>query len=588
VNEFVKTALFVAAAIGCAIFAYATLPSGVDNALFDDQGQEFFPEFTSSEQAAFINVRELVDGELEPFAVRREGRGWVIPSHDNYPADATQLMADAATIFVGLRKQRARSDVKTDWARFGVLDPEESRGAEADGVGRRVTFKDAGDKVLADLIIGNEVEGSTDLRYVRVPGKKRVYEAKITAEVPVAFEEWIEKDLLKSNAAEMTKVEWDNYSVDETRNALVPGEKFAVVKGDDNQWKLADQQDSEATDSAKVSAMTNAISGLKIVGVRPKFEGLTETLERASGRDKMALAGYLRGYGYFVGPDDKLVSNEGDLMVHTNKGVLYTLKFGEVVRGTGKAISSSASETKPDNQPDSGDPNGDAPEIGPAAPPDGRPNRYLMITVEVDPELVKPEGTPIATEEMTKRQTARFQLEEIRRAIQTYKDRHDGALPESLTVLTEGEEPALEELRDDPWGNPYQYSTTDDGFSVVSYGADKAAGGEGADADVDLDMLSRENDLKKVIDDHAAYEKKLAAAKEQVSQLRERFGPWFYLIDATSYDKLKVKRADLVTIPAEDANPDDVAPGTFPGGTPGLPGGIPGLPGGGTPPGGGD
>jgi general secretion pathway protein G len=37
----------------------------------------------------------------------------------------------------------------------------------------------------------------------------------------------------------------------------------------------------------------------------------------------------------------------------------------------------------------------------------------------------------------------------------------------------------LRRLQDDPWGNPYQYLATGDGFELYSLGADGQEGGEG-------------------------------------------------------------------------------------------------------------
>ncbi len=39
-------------------------------------------------------------------------------------------------------------------------------------------------------------------------------------------------------------------------------------------------------------------------------------------------------------------------------------------------------------------------------------------------------------------------------------------------------------LPEDPWGNPYQYLSTDRGFELFSYGADGQEGGEGTSADI--------------------------------------------------------------------------------------------------------
>lgn len=47
-------------------------------------------------------------------------------------------------------------------------------------------------------------------------------------------------------------------------------------------------------------------------------------------------------------------------------------------------------------------------------------------------------------------------------------------------------------LPPDPWGNPYIYETTgDDNFSVLSYGADSAPGGEGDASDIGADEATQ-------------------------------------------------------------------------------------------------
>ena len=42
-----------------------------------------------------------------------------------------------------------------------------------------------------------------------------------------------------------------------------------------------------------------------------------------------------------------------------------------------------------------------------------------------------------------------------------------------------------------------------------------------------------------------------------VRLLTKRFGPWYYVIDKTLFDKLKPARADLVQPKSEEAKPGD-------------------------------
>jgi hypothetical protein len=73
----------------------------------------------------------------------------------------------------------------------------------------------------------------------------------------------------------------------------------------------------------------------------------------------------LRDKGYYFARDGRLLSNEGELQALTSDGVLYTLRFGEVVYGKGEAVSAGV----------------DSINAGAQGPGE---NRYLFITTEVD------------------------------------------------------------------------------------------------------------------------------------------------------------------------------------------------------------
>ena len=46
-------------------------------------------------------------------------------------------------------------------------------------------------------------------------------------------------------------------------------------------------------------------------------------------------------------------------------------------------------------------------------------------------------------------------------------------------------EPYVEQMPEDPWGNPYVYESTGSRFTIKSLGKDGKPGGEGIDADID-------------------------------------------------------------------------------------------------------
>ena len=226
-NEIGKTGIAVATAVALGVLASLTGPREVRIDEFRDQGDEFFPTFTDPNAATELQVVEFreSEGAASPFAVKRDDKGlWTIPSHYGYPADAKDRMGKAAALLIGLKKQVVVGDLKGDHAKYGVVDPLDPS-PDAAGRGTRVTMKDSAGNVLADLILGKEVEGKLQERYVRVPQKSRVYRVKIDGQVSTKFADWIETDLLKASSWDISKVTFDNYSIDEQRGAIVPANR---------------------------------------------------------------------------------------------------------------------------------------------------------------------------------------------------------------------------------------------------------------------------------------------------------------------------------------------------------------------------
>lgn len=540
-NEFSKTGVILGAAAVLAVFATMSGPRAVKQDLFSDQGEDFFPAFTDSASAVELEITEFSEerASARKFAVRRGSDGmWTIPSHGGYPADAKDQMGKAAAMLIGLKKARAVSDRVDDHQKLGVVDPLDES-ADTAGRGTRMTMRDSAGNDLADLILGSEVDGKLDVYYVRVPGKRRTYSTKLDGEVSTKFADWIETDLLKATAFDMQRIIFDNYSVDEQRGAVVPGDKFVVAKDKENKWTVVGlDAATEEPNTEKLREISDALTKIKIVGVRTKPEGLTARLEQASGFDQAILARMLSEKGFFLGNKGKLFSNEGDLLFETKKGVRYTLRFGELVPGEGDAVTSGAVSAA-------------APDPGASGPqPVAADNRYLMVTVEFDEALLeKPADVRLPQEHMDQRRQAREHIEQIVAAIDAYRAANDKALPESLAKLTEAPEGGaahLAELPKDPWGGDYGFEVTGETFAVTCNAADKAPGGAGTGADLRSDAFQHEDDLRRRGDEWAAYDTKVEGGREEADQLTKRFGAWYYVIDKALFDQLKPEREDLV------------------------------------------
>jgi hypothetical protein len=537
-NDTARTGAYLGGAALLVALALMTGPTEKQPEQFDDQGQLFFEDFTDPLAAAELEVWSFdpESTEIRVFKVQKDERGvWTIPSHGGYPADAAQQMAKSAAMLVGLKKAAVVSDKKEEHKLFAVIDPTEES-LETEGRGIKVSFRDSAEGQLASLIIGREKDMKPGEFYVRVPGKKRTYLAKIETELSTKFADWIETDLLQAKSWEIDDIVFDNYSIDEQRGVIVPGERIVVSKDESSKWVVAELEDGKETDEQKVRDITTALGEIKIVGVRRKPEGLTARLQTANGIDRMLLAQSLESKGFFMVSDGSLRSNEGDLIFETTKGVRYTLRFGEIAYGDGDAVTAGSDPKAPAGGED-------GPQPLPAS------NRFLMVTAEFDPALLQqPNGFRMADEEWGKRATARAAIQGIVAAVDSYRLANENRYPESLQSLCEPQgdgDPLLKELQKDPWGNDFVLQQVGDTYAVVSFGADAKEGGDGIEMDIRSDAFAKEDDIQKVRDEWTAYDKKVEDGQAEADKLTKRFGPWYYVIDEELFAKLKPSREGL-------------------------------------------
>ena len=183
---------------------------------FEDTGEALFPDFEDPNAAAFLEVKAFSDEQarMTAFSVKLENGVWVIPSHNNYPADGTERMGKAAASFLGAKKDTFRSDDPKDHAEFGVVDPEDADATE-ESAGQHVTIKDGAGTTLVDVIVGKDVPDKQGYKFVRYPGENRVYASQLAPEISTSFTDWIEKDLLKLETDDIVAVVSNSYSVDE-------------------------------------------------------------------------------------------------------------------------------------------------------------------------------------------------------------------------------------------------------------------------------------------------------------------------------------------------------------------------------------
>jgi hypothetical protein len=358
------TALIALASLAGAI---AMRPQPVAQVAYEDTGELLFPGFTDPQQASSLEVSgwDEASARVTNFKVELKDGKWVIPSHNDYPADGTERMGKAAASFIDVRKDIYRGDRPEDHAKFGLDEPSDPNAKER---GQRFTIKDASGTALVDVIVGKKVEDKEGYRYVRTPDSKRVYAVKLEVDVSTNFTDWIEKDLLNLEQDQIVQFMSDTYKVDEATGKVVGSDPFLVKKdaaaeGDD--WLLDAQVAAPAgkeLDSFKIRQALSGLDRLQIVGVRPRPEQLTLQA--------------LQAKGFFVTRDgSRLYGNEGEVKAILGDGVVYNLYFGEVTYDSGLALTAGAEQPA------------EATKEGEAKDEKKEANRYMFVDVFYDPTL---------------------------------------------------------------------------------------------------------------------------------------------------------------------------------------------------------
>ncbi len=378
-EELSKTVRAVGVALLLSIVAFVSTPGRATPDAFFDVGESFFPEFVDPEAAATLNVVEFDEAQAVamPFQVTNRDGLWTIPSHNDYPADGRERLSNISADIISLLKEDFRSDNISDHEALGVIDPTDLTATSLVGRGTRMTVKDANGEILADLIVGNPVENRPGLRFVRVPEQKRVYTARFEAEITTAFEDWIEQNLLEIERNQVARIVLNEYQVDETTRTVSQPREFTLNKTDETTWSGTDIPSGKEVNFVEVNRLVGAIIGMEIAGVRPKPEGMTGNLRDATmdGRISQVDIRNIIRKGFYPTANGGLLSNEGELLVRTTDGVLYTLRFGEIVYGRGDAIVL-------------GDDTSDNAESGPGV------NRYVFIEASFDQAALPEPSAP--------------------------------------------------------------------------------------------------------------------------------------------------------------------------------------------------
>lgn len=579
-NETGKTVGFLAAAavaLGVGIWSHwgPAEEKGAGQKLVNEN---LFADFQAESARSLEIVEYDADtGTPKEFKVAQEKGIWRIPSHEDYPADASQQLGEAAAALAACKIVNIESDEPASHVTYGVVDPEKVE-AGATGVGKRVTMEDKSNNKLAQVIIGKSIKGQGDLHYVRVPGRDTVYVVSLkTDKFSTKFEDWIEKDLLKLNAWDIETVSFNEYSVIDlgTQIGLDFRNKIRVnYDSKDSKWKLEELEvwdrenreyqpesmaDDEELNSQKLNELKTALDDLKIVDVRRKPEGLAADLRLGEGLqiDREAMMS-LTAAGYRVlplseGAPPEVLSSEGEIHCGTKEGVEYVLRFGRIA-GAGEKEAKS----------DEGD---ESEESAEGDKPDGKQtgaNRFVMVTAHFNEELLtKPELTPLPGESpANESETEGKDDAEKTSAIESSLKDAAGQVAQVDDADAGDDVGVVDDL------SAQQKRATSKPGKKAGDSADQAtkdAAEESGDKkpeiakpktkeELELERITKENERKQ-----KDYDDKVKKGEEKVKELSSRFADWYYVVSDSTYQKIHLGRDEIVkkkTPAADDKKAD--------------------------------
>ena len=288
-NENTKSIAFIAAAAAFVALALSLTPNKIDpTSKGSRMGQALFETF-DTRSATGIEIVEIDAEKLEAKSIEiaQTDKGWWIrrPQKPDYPANADNQVKDVSTILVDLRILDVVSEGSGDHEKYGVLDPSRANPGDS-GVGKSIALKNNSGSNLAQLIIGNEVEGLSSTRYVRKPEENTVFTAEVrnANDISTKFVDWVEKDFLDLDKWNIKQITLDNYEVNLAKGQLNRTDKPLVLDYDNSEWKLSGSTltEKEELDKDKLDALKDALDDLKIIDVESKPAILVQNLKQGN------------------------------------------------------------------------------------------------------------------------------------------------------------------------------------------------------------------------------------------------------------------------------------------------------------------
>ena len=541
-----RTTVFVVAGLLLLGLGWAVQPRFKPAIVESAAERVLFPALTDAEKASSLEIIRYDDelATLYPFKVIKSGGVWVLPSHQNYPADAKDQLAAAATELVDLKTLDEVTSRANDHELYGVIEPDQEKIKPGmTGIGQMIEIRDASGSKLARLIIGKEDKqsgvggGSRRLRFVRKAGQDPVYRVEIdTSKFTTRFGDWIEKDLLKLTPWDIRSVELDNYSLSAVESGgrlevrQQRDEKISLEYDDkESSWLLSsfetfpdeessdpvavDLQENEGIDSTKLNDLRNALGDLQIIDVARKPAGLSSDLKAAESfvNDVEAVSS-LQQRGFLPLPSGLILSTEGQTVIGMKDGVEYVLRFG-----AGTTV------TDP-GQTDSGQGDDATVELAETAA------RYLLVMAQFNEDLLE-----------------QPKLAAIPSLPEDNKETNEDSKQSETVASEEGKDG---EISGGEKASPDQDLTA----------ADLLKQADEAEAAMQKAIESRRQVESENRRKQESFDEKMAEGKKRVDELNGRFADWYYIVSDEEYKKIHLDRKAVIKMKTESTSDAETGP----------------------------
>ena len=602
-NENTRTSFFTVIAFVSLIAAagsyWMNQPPKLDG--FELLGKPFYEDFVESSQAKSLKVVAMnEDAELQEFSVEQVDGLWRIPSHHNYPAEAVSRLAATSSSVIGIEREALAGRLKSDFERFGVIDPTDEDIIDPESVGKCLTLLDDQGEVLADFIIGKQVENIRPARedfeetgepesyfYVRRRDENQTFKVNLDIDLSTKFSDWIEPDLLKIQSNQLTRVFLDNYEVSERAGDVLgqtkeisktQGEQITFDRPDGtSDWVLNGlRANVEEQVDERLNQIIDVLDNVEIVDVRPKMTFMGKQLLAADltlnsdpefKRDPQGFGEALgelqyemneKGFTLIPSEDEngqmklEFYCRRGELEAGTDEGVLYTLMFGDLAIGSNQEIeigkqSGDLEDAEDDSAGDKSEEGENETALGQDSEEAGEgDNRYLMIQVNFDESLLgsKPEPPeavqmPVKPEGYKPAEPESKPAEDVEESEPSSEggESDDG---DSQTDAAPKPDDPSEEREEEESEKQEEAKPVERDPAFIEY--------ENQLADYEAKKVEYEIQLSRYQDDLKNWDEKVKAGKKRVDELHERFNQWYYVISADNLDAVKAERSDFVRL----------------------------------------